>query len=201
LFTNPSFLLLVVYFTLPAMAAWVVRDWMPSILKAQFDIGQGKAGVAATLSWQLAAIAGAVGGGALADRWVRHDLRGRLYVSAIGTALIVPAIFGIGNAGSLGVAVAFLVVFGLGWGFFDCNNMPILSQLVRPELRATGYGVMNFVSISCGGLADWGFGLLRDRQVPLNVIFTAFAGLAVFSVGIVLLLKPRPDLSAPVPPR
>ena len=31
LLTNPSFILLVLYFTLPAMAAWIVRDWMPAI--------------------------------------------------------------------------------------------------------------------------------------------------------------------------
>ncbi len=37
------------YFTLPAIAGWVVRDWMPAILKEQFGIGQGTAGVAATL--------------------------------------------------------------------------------------------------------------------------------------------------------
>ena len=105
-------------------------------------------------------------------------------------SLIVPAIFGVGNAGSLAIAVAFLILFGLGWGFFDCNNMPILSQIVRPELRATGYGIMNFVSISCGGLADWGFGVLRDRQVPINVIFSVFASLAMLSVVLVLLIKP-----------
>ena len=109
--------------------------------------------------------------------------------------MIVPAIFGVGNAGSLAVAVAFLILFGLGWGFFDCNNMPILSQIVRPELRATGYGIMNFVSISCGGLADWGFGVLRDRQVPLNVIFSVFASLAILSVVLVLLIKPRHELT------
>ena len=62
---------------------------------------------------------------------------------------------------------------------------------MRPELRATGYGIMNFVSISCGGLADWGFGVLRDRQVPLNVIFGAFASLALISVVLVLLIRPR----------
>jgi len=33
LLTNGSFILLVLYFTLPAMAGWVVRDWMPAILK------------------------------------------------------------------------------------------------------------------------------------------------------------------------
>ena len=46
---NRSFVLLVLYFTLPALAGWVVRDWMPAILKAEFGIGQGKAGVSATL--------------------------------------------------------------------------------------------------------------------------------------------------------
>jgi hypothetical protein len=94
------------------------------------------------------------------------------------------------------VAVAFLMLFGFGWGFFDTNNMPILCQIVRPELRATGYGVMNLVSISCGGLADWGFGELRDRQVPLNLIFGVFAGTAVLSVILVLLIRPRPELSS-----
>lgn len=201
LLTNVSFLLLVLYFTLPAMAGWVVRDWMPAILQKQFNIGEGKAGVAATLYWQVAAVLGVVAGGWLADRWVRTNHRGRLYVSAIGMSFIVVAIFGVGNAGTLAVAIGFLIVFGLGWGFFDCNNMPILSQIVRPHLRATGYGVMNFVSISFGGLADWAFGVLRDRQVPLNVTFGVFAGLAVVSVVLVLLIKPKPELATQEQPR
>jgi MFS family permease len=190
LVTNISFILLVLYFTLPAMAGWVVRDWMPAILKTQFDLGQGQAGVAATLSWQVAAIFGVVAAGWLADRWMRTNERGRIYVSAIGMGLIVVAIFGVGFAGALEVAVAFLIVFGVGWSFFDCNNMPILSQIVRPQLRATGYGIMNFVSISGGGLTDWGFGVLRDRQVPLNVSFGVFATLAIVSVVLVLLIRP-----------
>lgn len=194
LLTNVSFVLLVLYFTLPALAGWVVRDWMPAILKEQFNIGQGKAGVAATLYWQAAAIAGAIGGGWLADRWVRTNERGRIFVSALGMCLIIPAMFGVGNAGTLGAAVAFLVLFGLGWGFFDGNNMPILCQIVRPELRATGYGVMNLVSISCGGLADWAFGAMRDDGVPLNVIFSVFASAAVVSVVLVLLIRPKKEL-------
>src|SRR5262249_57751912 len=121
------------------------------------------------------------------------DEGGRMCVSAIGMSFLVPAIFGVGIAGSLAVAVAFLVLFGLGWGFFDGNNMPILCQIVRPELRATGYGVMNLVSISCGGLADLGFGWLRDRHMPLNLIFSLFATAAIVSIGLVLLIRPRPE--------
>ncbi len=191
---NGSFILLVLYFTLPALAGWVVRDWMPAILKSEFGIGQGLAGVSATLYWQVAAIVGAVAGGWLADRWMRKTSRGRIFTSAIGMALIVPAMFGVGYApetGQLWVAVAFLILFGLGWGFFDSNNMPILCQIVRPSLRATGYGIMNLVSISCGGFADWGFGILRDRHVPLFGIFGIFASAAVLSAVLVLLIRPR----------
>jgi len=194
LLSNGSFILLVLYFTLPALAGWVVRDWMPAILKAEFGIGQGLAGVSATLYWQSAAIVGAVAGGWLADRWMRRTPRGRIFASALGMILIVPAMFGVGYApqtGLLWVAVAFLILFGLGWGLFDSNNMPILCQVARPELRATGYGLMNFVSISCGGFADWGFGMMRDRHVPLFGIFGVFASAAILSTLLVLLIRPQ----------
>ncbi|GAA5140830.1 MFS transporter [Prosthecobacter algae] len=194
LFTNPSFLLLVLYFTLPALAAWVVRDWMPAILQKEFNISQGKAGVSAALYWQGAALVSAIFGGWLADRWMRKTPRGRIYVSAIGMLCIIPALFGVGNAPALGsftLAVAALILFGVGWGFFDCNNMPILSQVARPELRATGYGIMNFVSMMCGGVADWGFGFMRDKGVALNVIFGVFAAVCVVSAFLVLLIRPR----------
>jgi hypothetical protein len=105
--------------------------------------------------------------------------------------LIIPSLFGVGYSQTLIAAVFFLALFGWGWGLFDGNNMPILSQIVRPELRATGYGIMNLVSISCGGLADWGFGILKDRQTPLSLIFSAFASLAAFSAVLVLLIRPR----------
>lgn len=192
---NGSFVLLVLYFTLPAMAGWVVRDWMPAILKDRFHLKEGYAGMWATVPAQVLSMIGAVIGGYLADRAMRRSPRGRIHISAIGMLCIVPAIFGVGNANELSVAVGFLMLFGLGWGFFDGNNMPILSQIVPPRMRATGYGFMNFVSISCGGLADWGFGALRDRNVELNLIFGAFAGVALLSAMLVLLIRPREELN------
>lgn len=202
LLTSVPFLLLVACFTLPAMAGWVVRDWMPAILKEQFNIGQGKAGVSATLYTTIAMVVGVLIGGWIADRWSRTTPRGRAYTSAIGIALLVPALFGVGNASTLAIAVAFLALFGLGWGFFDCNNMPILSQITRPHLRATGYGIMNFVSISCGGFADWGFGAMRDAGQPLNGIFAAFATLALIAVGLMIwIARTMPRLAKDASPQ
>jgi MFS family permease len=138
LFGNRNYRLLVIYFTLPAIAGWVIRDWMPVILQDQFSLSQGDAGVIAVLWVQIATICGAVVGGAIADRWTRRTERGRIYVSAIGMALFLPALLGLGNPGTITLAIGFLILFGVGWGFFDCNNMPILCQIARPELRATG---------------------------------------------------------------
>ena len=174
------------------MAGWIVRDWMPAILKTEFGIGQGKAGVSATLYWMLAAAIAAVMGGWFADRWMQKTDRGRIYTSAIGMVMIVIAMLGVGyspRTGMLSLAIGFLILFGLGWGFFDANNMPILCQIARPHLRATGYGLMNMVSISCGGIADWGFGILRDAHISLLSIFGIFATVALFSVVMVLLIR------------
>ncbi len=188
---NPNFLLLVAYFTLPALAGWVVKDWMPDILRQQFRLGEGKAGVSAVVYVQVASLAGVLAGGWLADAWMKHSVRGRIYISAIGMSFFLPALFGVGNAATLSMAIVFLMLFGIGWGFFDCNNMPILCQIASPRSRATGYGLMNLVSISCGGFADWGFGYLRDREVPLNAIFGVFAGIALLSIGLVLMIRPH----------
>ena len=126
---------------------------------------------------------------------MERNIRGRIFVSATGMCLIIPALICVGIAtsqGSFTMAILALILFGIGWGFFDCNNMPILCQIVSPRYRATGYGIMNLVSISCGGLADWGFGWMRDRHVPISVIFGVFAGVCAISVILVLFIRPRP---------
>jgi len=193
LFTNRNFLLLVCVFTLPAIAGWVVRDWMPEILRERFALGQGKAGVSAILYVQLASLTGALLGGVVADRWMRLTPRGRIYTSALGMSLFLPALFGVGLAPTLSLAIGGLILFGLGQGAFDANNMPILCQVVRPELRATGYGIMNAVSICFGGFGDWGFGVLRDRSISLGLIFGCFAAVGLLSVFVVLKIRPQQD--------
>jgi MFS family permease len=191
LFGSRGFVLLIICFTLPALSGWLVKDWMAPILKDKFGIGQGMAGVSATLYVNIASILGVVAGGFLADRLVRHTIRGRIFVSAAGLLLLGPALFGVGLAPTLAVAVSCLFLFGLGWGFYDCNNMPILGQLVPAELRATGYGFMNLVSISFGGLADVAFGILTDFNIPLKYSLALYGGCAWIAAMLLLRIRPR----------
>ncbi len=192
LWSQPAFWILVVYFTLPAIAGWVTKNWLPTYLADTFQLKQGPAGLSATGYIQIASFVGVLLGGVVADGWMRRTQRGRIYTSALGVLLLVPALLGLGYAGSLGVAIFAMILFGLGWGFFDCNNMPILCQIARPEHRATGYGFMNLVSISVGAGATVVLGWMRDQHIPFSLAFAVSAAVALLSALLILFLKPRP---------
>jgi MFS transporter, Spinster family, sphingosine-1-phosphate transporter len=193
LWLQPAFWILVIYFTLPAIAGWVTKNWLPTYLADTFHLKEGPAGLSATGYIQMASFAGVLLGGVVADWWMRATPRGRIYASSVGVFLMVPALLGMAWAWSLGAAMVFMVLFGIGWGFFDCNNMPILCQIARPEHRATGYGFMNFVSISVGAGATVLLGWMRDHGIKFSVAFAGSAAVALLSAGLILLVRPRSD--------
>jgi MFS family permease len=191
LLAQPSFWILVIYFTLPAIAGWVTKNWLPTFLADTFHLQEGPAGLSATGYIQIASFGGVLLAGAVADRWMRVTPRGRVFTSALGTLFLVPALLGLAFSDSLGVVIAYMILFGIGWSFFDCNNMPILCQVVRPEYRATGYGVMNMVSISVGALATVLLGAMRDHGISLASAFAGSAVLALLAAAIVLRIRPQ----------
>ena len=193
LWSQPAFWILVVYFTLPAIAGWATKNWLPTFLADTFNLKQGPAGLSATGYIQLASLGGVFLGGVIADWWMRQTNRGRIYTSALGVFLLVPALLALGYAWALPVAIAAMILFGIGWGFFDCNNMPILCQIARPEHRATGYGFMNLISISVGAGATVLLGWMRDHGIKFSIAFALSAVVALLSAGLILLVKPKPD--------
>ncbi len=193
LWSQPAFWILVIYFTLPAIAGWVTKNWLPTFLADTFNLKQGPAGLSATGYIMLASLGGVFLGGVIADWWMRRTNRGRIYTSALGVLLLVPALLMLGYAGNMEVAIAAMILFGLGWGFFDCNNMPILCQVARPEHRATGYGFMNLVSISVGAGATVALGWMRDHGIKFSIAFVISAAVALLSAGLILLMKPRAE--------
>jgi len=188
-----SFLILAVYFTLPAMPGWAIKSWLPTHLAAAFGLRQGPAGMSATGYVTIASFVGVLIGGTLADKWVRRSIRGRIYTSSLGIALCVPALLIIGFAPNLQSALIGMILFGFGFGFFDANNMPILCQLVQRKYRATGYGIMNLVGTSAGAAVTWVMGSLRDRGISLGVAFTISAVFAGAGALVILLARPREE--------
>src|SRR5208282_3023567 len=58
LWLQPAFWILVVYFTLPAIAGWVTKNWLPTYLADSFQLKEGRAGLSATGFIQIASFAG-----------------------------------------------------------------------------------------------------------------------------------------------
>jgi len=147
--------------TLGSMAYFMIYTWMPLFLYERYQMSLTNAGFTATFYMQTASAVGILAGGALADRWCRNNQRGRVLTQWIGFTAAAPALFLIATTRSIPLLIAAMAVFGLGRGFFDCNLMPVLCQLARPQVRATGYGMLNMFSTTVGGLMTAVAGALK----------------------------------------
>ncbi len=194
-----GYVILLLCFSLPSLPGWAVKNWLPTLLQDRFAMDQAPSGLWATLTNASAAFCGVLIGGRLADRWARHSLRGRTYVSGLGLLLTVPAMAGMGLAPSFPIAIGCTVLFGLGFGMFDANNMPILCQVAPARFRATGYGVMNFVGIASGAYVTPLLGKLKDSGVPLAIGFAFCALPALLAACLMFLLRPKGQFDAPIP--
>ena len=130
-------------------------------------------------------------GGKLSDQFSRRDVRGRTRVSALGLALIVPSILGMALSPGPFLAIFAAVVYGVGFGIFDTNNMPILCQVLPPRLRATGYGILNLVGIGAGAWLTPVLGKLKDNGVPLAWGFAISVLPSLVATLIMVNLRPR----------
>lgn len=150
-----------------------------------------KAGPLSTITIAFSSFIGVIFGGILSDKWVQRNIRGRIYTSAIGLGLTIPAIFLIGYGTHIVAIVAAGLTFGVGFGMFDANNMPILCQFVSSKYRATAYGIMNMVGVMAGAYITKVLGQSADAG-ELGHDFALLA-VIVFIVLIIQLsvLKPK----------
>ncbi len=163
LLSNISFWILLMYFAVPSLPGWGVKNWLPTLYAQNLGIEMSLAGPMATITLAGASLIGVLFGGILSDKWAQKNLRGRIYTSAIGLALTVPALFLISYGHSLGSLVSASFCFGFGYGMFDTNNMPILCQFVSSKHRATAYGLMNLVGVFSGAIITNVLGKSNDK--------------------------------------
>ena len=185
-----GFILLLLCFCLPSLPGWAIKNWLPTMLQDRFLLDQKSSGLYATLTTASSGILGVLLGGKVSDMLAKRHVRGRTWTSAAGLLLTVPALAGIGFAPTLPLVVVCAAFYGLGFGMFDANNMPILCQLAPSRFRATGYGLMNFFGIAAGAFLTPLLGRLKDHGVPLATGFAFCAIPAVLAVVLMLLLRP-----------
>jgi MFS family permease len=186
-----SFWIILFYFSAPSFPGWGIKNWLPSLFSETLGIDMSRAGPMATITTAASSFVGVVIGGLLADRWILRNLKGRIYTGVIGLSLTIPALVLIGLGAGLPGIVGGAILFGIGFGMFDSNNMPILCQFVAPRHRAAGYGLMNMTGITAGAAITHYLGKSTDsgnlgRDMALLAVPVAAA-----IVLQLLVLKPK----------
>ncbi len=188
LLSLPGFKTLLFVFASFSLANWAIYTWLPAYLYERFNMRLAAAGFSATFYIQVASFGGILFGGWLADRWSQASARGRVLTQLIGVALAAPCLFLVGFTASTAMLIAGLVLFGLGRGFYDCNTMPVLSQIARSDLRSTGYGFFNMVGTLTGGIIAAAAGELKN-VIGLGGVFQIAALSLLVSAAMLSRLR------------
>lgn len=193
LLTNVAFWVILLYFAAPSLPGWATKNWLPTLFAENLDLPMSQAGPISTITIAVSSFIGVLIGGPLSDKWVQKNLRGRVYTGAIGLGLTIPSLLLLGFGHNLVAVVGAGLLFGIGYGIFDTNNMPILCQFVSHKQRATAYGVMNMIGVSAGAFITHLLGRWGDSG-NLGVGFAMLAIVVAIALGVQLyFLRPKTD--------
>ena len=193
IFSNGAFWVILFVFASSSLPGWGTKNWLPTLFGNSLGLSASEAGPLATITIALSSFVGVMVGGPLSDRWVRRNVRGRIYTSAIGLSMMIPALVCIGLGHDVYAAAGAALLFGVGYGMFDANNMPILCQFVPSHRRASAYGLMNMTGVFMGAAVTGLLGgLVSDGN--LGVGFALMGGIVALAVVLQLtLLRPQSD--------
>ena len=193
IFSNVAFWVILFYFASSSLPGWATKNWLPTLFAENLGIPMSQAGPISTFTIAFSSFIGVMIGGPLSDRWVKKNLRGRIYVSAVGMALMIPALVFIGLGDSMAAAIGAGLCFGVGYGMFDTNNMPILCQFVPSRQRASAYGLMNMTGVFAGAIITKTLGQWAEDG-NLGVGFALMAALLLLALSLQLIfLRPKTD--------
>lgn len=190
-----SFWIMLFYFMAPSFPGWATKNWLPALFSENLGVEMAKAGPMATISIAIASFFGVLIGGPLSDKWVQKNIRGRIYTSVIGLTLTIPSLILLGYGHSYVGLIGAAVLFGIGFGMFDTNNMPILCQIIPQKLRATAYGIMNMMGVFAGYIVTLMLGSSTDAG-NLGADFSKLSIVVLVAVILMLIfVKPKPELT------
>lgn len=193
LFSTWAFWIILFYFAAPSLPGWATKNWLPTLFSESLNIPMSEAGPISTITIAFSSFIGVIVGGILSDRWVQKNIRGRVYTGAIGLGLTIPALMLLGFGHSFAAVIGAGLLFGIGFGIFDANNMPILCQFVSAKHRGTAYGIMNMTGVFAGAavtelLGKWtDGGNLGQGFAMLSIIVLVALALQLY------FLRPQTD--------
>lgn len=194
LFTNMSFWVILLYFAAPSIPGWATKNWLPTLFAESLKLPMSEAGPLSTITIAVSSFVGVIVGGLLSDKWVQKNIKGRVYTGAIGLGLTIPSLLLLGFGSGFISVIGAALCFGIGFGMFDANNMPILCQFVSAKHRATAYGLMNMTGVFAGAFITNLLGKSSDTG-NLAHDFAMLAILVLIALAVQLyFLRPKANI-------
>lgn len=188
-----AFWVILIYFAVPSLPGWATKNWLPTLFADNLGLEMAQAGPMSTITIAASSFVGVLLGGVMSDKWVLRNIRGRIYTSAIGLGMTIPALVLLGFGHSVVAVVGAGMLFGIGFGMFDANNMPILCQIISAKYRATAYGIMNMVGVFAGAAVTHLLGKWTDGG-NLGMGFAVLGGIVIVALVLQLAcLRPTSD--------
>lgn len=188
-----AFWVILIYFAVPSLPGWATKNWLPTLFEKNLGLDMALAGPMSTITIAASSFVGVLLGGVMSDKWVQRNIRGRIYTSAIGLGMTIPALILLGFGHSVVAVVGAGMLFGIGFGMFDANNMPILCQIISAKYRATAYGIMNMVGVFAGAVVTHLLGKWTDGG-NLGMGFAVLGGIVIVALVLQLVcLRPTSD--------
>lgn len=193
IFSNIAFWVILFFFASTSLPGWATKNWLPTLFAESLGVPMSQAGPISTITIAISSFIGILIGGPLSDKWVKKNIKGRVYTSAIGLSLMIPALLLLGLGNGMFAAVSAGLFFGIGYGMFDTNNMPILCQFVPSRLRATAYGIMNMTGVVAGAVCTQVLGRWAEGG-NLGLAFAVLGGITALALIVqVAVLRPVTD--------
>ena len=193
IFSNIAFWVILFFFASTSLPGWATKNWLPTLFAESLGVPMSQAGPISTITIAISSFIGILIGGPLSDKWVKKNIKGRVYTSAIGLSLMIPALLLLGLGNGMFAAVSAGLFFGIGYGMFDTNNMPILCQFVPSRLRATAYGIMNMTGVVAGAVCTQVLGRWAEGG-NLGLAFAVLGGITALALIVqVAVLRPATD--------
>lgn len=188
-----AFWVILIYFAVPSLPGWATKNCLPTLFADSLGLDMAQAGPMSTITIAASSFVGVLLGGVMSDKWVLRNIRGRIYTSAIGLGMTIPALVLLGFGHSVVAVVGAGMLFGIGFGMFDANNMPILCQIISAKYRATAYGIMNMVGVFAGAAVTQLLGKWTDGG-NLGMGFAVLGGIVIVALVLQLVcLRPTSD--------
>ena len=163
-----SYVHLVVVFAMGSFAAFGIQMWLPSFYVRSFGMSTAEVGFYFGIAFGLGSAMGTLGGGYVADRMGKGDMRRPLLILGVGaSAMTLPLSLGVLLSPWAALALSLNLVSSTIGGLANGPLFAAIQSVVDNRMRAIAVAILMFSSSMIGvGLGPLFAGMLSDLLAP-----------------------------------